>query len=247
MACKTRLGAPDPRHVLCVQTCARPQGYLSRTLSSLKHAGIDNWLGPKLIVGDGYDPRADADLDGWEVIATPIRRGMTQTHLRMLVAAQDLGATRVTGFEDDVVFAKGALDYMARVQLPPEVFFASYFTLRDWPEKYDGPGWYQRSMATFARTQAWTIPRSTLDAFLDHDGVMTWPVTGVDNAYAKFWPDAVCAVHFPNLVQHIGDVSAHSSATGQVSVTFPGEDFDARAAWISDGRQPDFAPFVAGR
>lgn len=222
------------QHALILQTCHRPEAYLLRTLEALRRAGLENWQGPRLLIADGYDPREcyGLALQGWQVYATAARQRMTATTKRAWQLALDLGATYVTHVEDDVVFAQGALDYIARVTLPLDAFLASWFTRYAPPVNARGPYWHGRPMAEYARLQCVTFPAETLRIVLASDVSRMWPwLNGFDNVFRVGWPDKRCYIHYPNTVEHIGTNSTILDQGLQVSGQFVGEAFDART-WL---------------
>ncbi len=227
-----QLGMSDPSHALVLQTCKRPVGYLDRTLISLRRGGLMAWPGPRVIVSDGYDPRDDYPTDGWDVVKVSEKsEGQARTFLRALLHAHEMRVSRVTIIEDDVMFAREALRYIACVQPERDVFLSAWFTL--YPGDTTGrPFWHVRSMREFARNQAITLSAETLATVTDDDRVMGWGErSGADQIFGKFWPDKLCALHYPNPVQHVGDESSVGDQGRQVSPSFVGEDFNA-SVWL---------------
>jgi hypothetical protein len=219
----------DPGHVLVLQTSPRAENYLERTLLSLRDCGVNRWAGPRIVVADGYDPRVQYTslLDGW--VVEPLIGSRQQRHARtmlrgLLRASESPGFTRLTLVEDDVVFAKGALDWMALVDLDPDIFFAAWFTLYPAPHDFSvgAPYWHVRPMNEYSRTQAISLPGDTVRAVLNEPGAMGWPpFRGGDQLFRHFWPTALCAICYPNIVQHIGTASTHTvDQPVQVSTTF---------------------------
>ncbi len=227
--------------VLMVQTCKRPGNYVKRTLASLD---VDQWPGPRVLVGDGYDPRDEYDTKGWDVEVWP-QVGSAHTRLRMYLLATEMqGVTSLTYLEDDVVVVRNGLEYMAQCEFRKEWLYMAWFTLRAPPR----PGHFFDviSMRDYCRNTAFTVSMETLREIVSNDTIMSWPLPlvpgmspmhssdGTDSIFRRYWPDALCAVHYPNLVQHIGEVTTvefqkkMASRAPQVSPSFPGEAFDAR-------------------
>lgn len=227
---------PSDAHTLVLQTCFRPEHYIVRTLESLLAVGVAAWRGPRLLVADGYDPREHYDarlFHGWEVDVSAKRGRMTVTTMRAWRWALTYASDRVTHIEDDVVFARGALEYIDRAQLLPDMLLTSWFTryAPPMPERVQ-PYWHVRPMAEYARLQCVTFPRSTLQAVFADPRALAWPQpNGFDNVFRTYWPEARCAIHYPNPVEHTGVNSAITEQGLQVSGQFVGENFNVRS-WI---------------
>lgn len=206
-------------HALVVQTCRRAHRYFAHLLASLPAAGIADWQGPKIVIADGYDPHAEGyDLRGWDVVSSDGVLGQARTFFRGLGYVSEF--QQVTWLEDDVVLARSALDYIGDVRVDADVFLASWFSLY---ENTAGAAWawHLREMREYARNQAITLPKRTLQAVIDDERVAEWPLrSGADRIFGLFWPEETCAIHYPNLVQHIGDVSEVGEQGVQRSPTF---------------------------
>lgn len=213
-------------HVLVVQTAPREPEYLSRTLVSLERAGAGRWEGPRLMVADGYAPEAP---EGWR-LEVGEAAGQARTFFRALrLAAAVPGFSALTLIEDDVVLARNALDYIATVERDPNLVLQAWFTWqirRPWntpiPLFLDVPLTHQSSNV------AVTLSAERVHELLASDVVKHWTVRhSGDIAYLGVFAGGRCGVHFPSLVQHVGDVSTVGSVGQRVARHFLGEAQDA--------------------
>jgi hypothetical protein len=205
--------AAVPQHMLALQTCERAEDYLLQTLEVLERENVQQWFETRVLVADGYDPRKryGSLLSGWHVEQSTTRLRFPKTLRRLLSVASEVKPARLTWIEDDVVFARGGLEYVARAILPSGAFYNAWFTLYDADDAQfrEVPYWALRPMREYARTQAQTITGQTLQQIIEDSRIHTqW--CG-EMSFGAFWPDATCAIHYPNLVQHIGTRSAHQS------------------------------------
>lgn len=227
----------DPRdHALIVQTSPRKKPYLERTLESLKAAGSDWWEGPKYIVADGYRPNVHSEsplLDGWSVLSTIECLGQARTFFRALqIAAPN---KMLTFFEDDIELAKDSLAYMKRVVMDPDLALISWHDVpmclfRSIPPP---PVFTIMAAQSWARAQAITLPQRTILAVLDSPITRAWPTRhGADRIFAAVMPGTLCAVHYPNLVQHVGGLDSEVGNTFEgerLSLSYIGSDASALA------------------
>jgi len=225
---------PSRDHVLSLQTCHRPQhNSLPATLTSLDHAGLARWLGPKIVVADGYSPSMPPD---WMVDASdPPASGSARPFLRLLRLAlrtsPDLKL--LTYLQDDISFAKNALDYIARVKIEDDLTLVSWFT--SWTSDEDEPGTWPclklGTIARFARSQAITMPRRTIDALLGSYEIAHWPFRhACDMMFAHVLTEQKYGAHYPILAQHTEGLNSacnHAHLKGRTSDEFAGEEFDA--------------------
>lgn len=206
-----RLAAPDPGHALIVMSCAGREGY-----SSAIHKAISrNWWRGK-----------------FTLIMDSTRQGQAQTFFEALRrAAETPGFVALTLLEDDIVLAKNALDYIAMTKIDPDLGFVSWFSNETCTIPRIQPVLACRPARDYMFNQAITFPAKTVHELLASDALKNWSEPhGADRIYGHVFPDRMIAVHYPNLVQHIGGAN---SAVGnndhglRTSPTFLGEDVDA--------------------
>lgn len=208
-----RLSPAPPSNALLLRTCERRERYLAQTLESFREAGGDFWPGPRIVIADGYDPRDDKEynrlLKNWTVEPSKERLYAANTLMRALIRAGDLtGVERVTHLEDDVVFSVRAIDYMTRSIFDPDFFFVAFFTLYPAPLETDLLYWRTIKMREYARAQAFSQPIDCAKRVVaDWDKLFKLIGVGMDLAFARYWPEEICAILYPNIVQHIGGVS----------------------------------------
>jgi hypothetical protein len=222
----------DPRqHALIVQTSPRKKPYLERTLESLKAAGSDWWEGPKFIVADGF--LLSEVPDGWTFVPTVEVLGQAKTFFRALNIAASY--QMLTFFEDDIELAKDSLAYMKRVVLDPDLALISWHDVPMCPFRSIPPPPVFTIMPakSWSRAQGITLPRRTIHAILDSSITKSWPVRhGADRIFAAVMPEALCAVHYPNLVQHVGGLDSEVGNDDQgerLSLSYIGSDASALA------------------
>ena len=220
------------RHALVIMTALRPLGAtLDGTLRSLKDAGVDRWLGPKVIASDGLYSTAHSEhsevISNWKVLEHHPSRGSAYTFIRTIeyLLRTFTNLDYLTIIEDDVELCKYALDYMSQVKIPEDISFLSWFT---YPYDFSGsdrrPNYEAnqaseflpetslvcRSSRFFVLNQACTYPRRTLERLLAcHHIVNDWPRrNGHDEMPAWALGDALYATHLPILVQHTGGLNS---------------------------------------
>lgn len=223
---KVRWDEPDPGHVLAVQTAPREPAYLPASLASLAAAGLERWRGPRLMFSDNYVPQAP----GWNVLPSTSRLGQARTFFRLLqtVAAMP-DATTVTLFEDDVALARNALDYIGRVQIADHlVFLAWQNTNVPYPWGVPTPSIIEVPIIRYRSNVAVTFPMRTVRALLDSEALRTWERTkGADIITWGTFAYGRCGIHFPSLVQHVGDVSSLDDPIVRRDLQFIGTEVDA--------------------
>lgn len=225
-----RRGVSRGDHVLAVMTCVGREAALAQTMKALNRAGIDRWRGPKLLVCDGEPPYAPPD---WIVVAKreqPV--GQAKTFLDVLQAAAGFKhLSALTLFEDDVALADNALDYIAEVEIDPDLALISWFTIDNFAAPF-APFLYVTPAVSYRPSnQGITFPAVTVREVVDGKLLDTWSEPhGADAVFLKM--SKPCAVHFPNLVQHThGNASLTGNVGARLSTTFPGENFDASSLW----------------
>jgi hypothetical protein len=204
-----RLAKPDPGHVFAV----------------MKVYGQDN---RGKVTNAVHDRGGLVVLDG---CGEPVQ-GQAQTFfhaLRWAASRQDF--TALTLLEDDIVLAKNALDYIATTKIDDDLGFISWFSIYH----HDGPRVPPLLHCIPARdyqfNQAITFPVRTVHELLASDALKNWSEPhGADRIYKDVFPDRKVAIHYPNLVQHVGGQNSlvGNDAHGRrESLSFIGEDFDA--------------------
>jgi len=248
---RRRVQPNNEGHVLAVMTCAGREKSLERTLLSLERAGLGRWKGAMILVADG-PVEWRAHFDWWRLLRSDSIAGQAKTMLRVFEAAAEHPAlTALTLIEDDVVLARNALDYFATTNIDDDLALISWFTTQNYRAPFSpflritSAATHQPSNAGvtfpaatvhavldryFPTNQAITLPADTVRAVLDSRRLHEWPTKhGADTI---FWevPGKPCAVHYPNLVQHVGGLESLVGNEGaRVSPTFLGEDADAFA------------------
>ena len=219
---KTRpvpFGIPSEHHTLAIQTAPRPHGdTLHNLLDNLDRAGIERWIGPKLLVSDGFEPKIQSS---WSMSTTKTpTAGSARTFIRLLQESLrvDPNLEYLTCLQDDIVLSLNALDYISRVKVPIDLSLISWFTydynppthkLTPSPETHSNPVLACRPTRLFILGQAITIPRWSIESILYCPYVQNWPkVNGCDEIPGWVLGDAPHAVHFPNLAQHTDGVNS---------------------------------------
>lgn len=212
---------------LILQTAPRIEATLARTLKSLQDAGLQHWRGPRILVCDG----PSVAVPGWTTARASKDEsciGSAQTMLFALREAMRMGVRDVTYFEDDVVLAKNALGYISRANTGRYDFVSWYSGVLS-PFKSARPIFARSRLEGFARSIAVTIPARTIEKVLNSPVVKSWSARhGGDMIFGQALPTAVCAIHYPSIVDHIGAVSAVGNCGLRDSPTFIGEDVDPR-------------------
>lgn len=136
--------------------------------------------------------------------------------------ANDGDLEYLTFIEDDVSMCRNALSYMARVGIPQDLSFVSWFT---YDYDYATPPMQRqtphpsesrtavlgvRPSRYFILIQACTFPRRTVERLLRCPRITSeWPKReGHDEMVAWALGDALYATHFPILVQHTGGLNS---------------------------------------
>jgi len=222
------------QHVLAIQTAPRPKGSsLERTLAALQSAGLNEWCGPKLIVSDGYSPKAP----GWEIDASTHTHGSSPTLIRLLEQAvsrwPDL--QMLTRFEDDVIFTRNALTYIQPFVVDSDLAFVSWYSYLWFNGRAREP--WQHAQASQVRlfplncffgSLGYTMPRRTVDTLLSQKA--NWTSRHRCDVFLRCASSPCFGVHYPNLIDHT-DGTNSACGNGQlgerVSRSFPGIEFDA--------------------
>lgn len=206
-----RLAVPDPGHIVIVQTCqGREQSY-ARTEDSLFKAGAGPWL---------------------NVFSDSSGAGQAKTFFHILErATKHNGFTALTIFEDDIVLARNAFSYIATTRIDDDLAFISWFSINSYLGPRLSPLLYCIEARDYQFNQAITFPARTVHELLASDALKNWSEPhGADRIYAKVFPGKKVAVHYPNLVQHVGGAESLVGNNHQgmrTSPSFIGEDADA--------------------
>jgi hypothetical protein len=216
---------PSDKHVLAVMTCEGREEFQQRLYGSLLGAGLRWWRGPKILVSDGAPPQPA--WPGWKVYSHD-RVGQAQTFFRVLrEAARVPNLESLTMLEDDVILAKGALDYIATTEIDYDLQFVSWFSDEQCLIPMARPLLSVISAGEFQFNQAITFPAETVRDLLGSEALQTWGEPhGADRVYARAWPLAKVAVHYPNLVQHVGGLDSavgNNSHGERTSPTYDGK------------------------
>src|SRR5574342_1289670 len=225
------------RDVLVVLTTPnRGKSYLKDTLASLDRAGAKDV--EKFLVVDG-DPALIGAHFGWSTYG---RVGLSPGNLYSFRDVFRLGSEydRMLFFEDDVVACKNAVHRMRQVGVPDDCAFTSFFDMKDCPygaadglRKIPVMGADGRG---FWGTQAVMFPRGTMKYLVDNARFWVDEVPNKHSADTLFShqllysPWTQYALHVPNLVEHVGEVSSVFSWVPKVNrkaTSFRGEGFDA--------------------
>ena len=216
---------PSVGHALAVLTAPRKVSLLERTLASLEAAGLERWLGRKFLVDDGSGAVVP---QGWTGLASEKSEGgVSKILLLFCTLLEDTSFETLTFFEDDIVLAKNALDYIAQTSVDDDL------ALLSWHCQYELTGRPQLVLLPtdlFTRVQGVTFSRETIETIVMSGINENTPAVGRSNdQFLKTaLPGKVYGVHFPNLVQHTGgDVSALGNVGERLSPSFVGEEFDA--------------------
>lgn len=225
------------RDIVLVLTCPnRGKSYLQDTLASLDGAGAAQ-VPERIVLVDG-DPSRLCPPFAWQ------RRRMMRRpgNLHAVLEAFTIGAEydRLLFFEDDVIACRNAVVRMRQVGVPDDCAFTTFFDMKE--GRCGDPAGLSRVPAMgkdgrgFWGTQAVMFPQRTLRYLVDNKRFWVDAVPNKHSADALFshqllyspWPQY--ALHTPNLVEHVGDVSSVFFWTPKVnrrSTSFPGEGFDA--------------------
>jgi len=258
-ACEARHADPSPHHALVLQTAARPVPTLNETIDSLEAAGLSRWPGPKICSSDGPDESSvPFNKEPWHLFRSRRQVGAACAFVRSLrlALAVDPDLDLLTFVEDDVEVCKNALDYVARIAIPRDVAFVTWFTYDyDWsspPHESDDllnpsdlakrsgrPVLGCRPARFFILTQACTFTRETVDRILACPRVARdWPKLDChDEMIAWALGDATYAAHFPVLVQHTGGKNSAVSLARTSS--------GATASDVQEGART--SPYYVGR
>lgn len=223
------------KDLLTVLTCPRGKNYLPDTLASLDRGGARSI--DRFVLVDG---RAQGfSRPGWSVDTvnhTP--QGSLHALFATLRWARNHDVDRLLYFEDDVVVCKNAIPRMLAVGVPENLAFVSFFDMKEMSYAAP-PGMYEMSpMGNDGRgfwgMQSVLLPRRTIEFILrNEDRIRRFGNKQSGETlfgYELLKDGQKYGVHVPNLVEHVGDVSAIWSWTPSVnrrSTSFPGESFDA--------------------
>ena len=228
-----RLTHPDPRHVLGIMTC-EGRSSINRLWRSLPPDLTVSWPGAKIMMIDGHRWRS---WKGWNIQATSHageRMGQAATFFALLQEASSVqGMTALTLLEDDVVLARNALYYIASTRIDDDLGFISWFSVYCHNGPRIPPLFHCIEARDYQFNQAITFPARTVHELLASDALKNWSEPhGADRIYKDVFPDRKVAIHYPNLVQHIGGTASlvgNNDHGPRTSPTFIGESADALA------------------
>jgi hypothetical protein len=227
--------------LIAVTTTARPGvDYLPATIASLEANGALE-ARYRFIHSDG--PLEGRERFGnWNVTFTENIVGSRRSFWNTIQLANNLGV-ELLGFEDDIAVCKNAVTKMLALEVPSELAWVSFFD--NMVEEAQGPGIKICSLGErlFWGVQAVKIPKWSFPDLLK-DGVDLSKIPegylgGRDYAMQKHMYDSNWPMYgsfFPNLVQHVGDVSVLNGMRARmydamkkrrISYNYPGDDFDA--------------------
>ena len=168
------------------------------------------------------------DWKDWTIDATAERQGQAQTYFRGLRQALAKGAKRITFFEDDVLLARNALDYIAQVEPPEEAPIIAWWNRMPAPFREAPPMFLLTPNCSFVRNVALSMSAETARKLLDSEVVKNWDQRHAgDMIYSDALPGAQAALHFPGVVQHIGNESTVGKTEIRKSQSFIGKEVDA--------------------
>lgn len=219
-------------HMLAVLTAPRPGGisYVARTLSSLDAAGAASWAGPRVVYVDGIDPLQEPLPAGWEELREKPQPFRDERKSMWAVFAEALarGADRLTFVEDDVRAIPGALAMVDAMQVPDDLALIKWF---DGHVVAPAEGIIEVvchekivDNTGFRGACAMTLPRRTLQEFVDHPATKTWRWRHFgDGLIGTILDGRRYGVYVPNPFQHVGGMSSTGNKglfPGRRSATF---------------------------
>ncbi len=228
----------DSDHALVIQSLGERSNYREGLFLSLEAAGVERWRGPKILVLDGHGGlvKTKEERPGWLVAGSRERQGQAQTYFEALRLAVESGAKRITFFEDDVLLAKNALDYIAQVEPPEEAPIIAWWNRMPAPFREGPPIFLLTPNCSFVRNVALSMSAETARKLLDSEVVKNWNQRHAgDMIYSDALPGAQAALHFPGVVQHIGNESTVGKTEIRKSQSFIGKEADAMRLFDSTG------------
>lgn len=222
------------RTLIVVPTCERPRGvsYLGNTLRMLDEAGAVDLT--RMVFVDGLDPPACS----WPMLTFPSRTGVRGLMWHAFAWAFSKGFERLIFCEDDIEICRNAITYIDQLLIPDDLAFIDFHNMNRVPRSSPEDGIYPCPPAPYHGNQCMLFPRRTVEWLHNqpdwrHINPDAYP-QGADVTLGILverspWP--LYGIHFPCLVNHIGEVSvAHSGEKlrlGRVATNFPGVEFDA--------------------
>lgn len=233
-----------------VLTCARPVDdgenpwpYVYDTCAGIAGEGLDV---PHVLFVDGARPpgelQGQANEEGplWQVFEWErphmALKGNKLPYFAVLEHAFDSGFEDVVIFEDDVRFCANAVRRMVTFPIPRDVALVQFFAPHVNIAPYVFPGLWRAPSTSFQFCQAVKYKRATLAKLVEWSGSFEFgKFTASDQAVnlALERLGLRYAVHTPDLVDHVGDVSTVDEdntigpTSGRVSKNFPDPKFDA--------------------
>jgi hypothetical protein len=205
--------------MVIVMTTRRPRGvsYMQDTLRSIGDVGDRR----KMLVSDG--PLDDAPPAGWEVVSGHPWRGARATGWWCLGFALESGVRDLLLLQDDIVVCDGGSQVMDECPVPGNCIATTFYS------KHALPGLQPKSpgaarfivIGASGTAQALKIPRCALEHLCKQDfhaapNYIPDEPHRFDDAMFAFarespWPHVAHLV--PNVVRHVGQISACGSRT----------------------------------
>lgn len=219
--------------MICVVTCKREGvDYLPATLAAVDASAT----GRRVLVSDSLIHRPSAPAP-WELVTfrKPAQSSNRPENRWAMWKCFELAAHTgedLVVLEDDLQLCENTALVMERLPVPADCAFVTFFACHG---KNLNKGIHRQRMHSFCFAQALKFPARTVDemhgAFAEMAGDPRW--IGSDDSLRvmgckRRW---LYGTHYPNLVQHVGDVSAVGNHVqgSRRSETFPGLDFNARS------------------
>lgn len=216
--------------MIAVLTIVHPQRtYLERTLQGIDESATS---AHKVVVVDGqYPPDVPA---GWSVELAPKPSFAAPTEnkhttWRAFELAVEAGEDLVF-FEDDLLFCKNAVRYIETFQVPSDCAFTLFYA--PWGDA-SMRGTWRIHAARYDFAQALKVPLDTCKTLVSLKSTMITSRLGGSDENLRIlgtprgWK---IGVHYPGLVQHVGDFSAASQGLlrgSRCSQAWAGPAFDA--------------------
>jgi hypothetical protein len=141
--------------------------------------------------------------------------------------------------EDDIALCGNAARRMLTFPVPPDLALVQFFSPDFLPAARSFPGLWRPPAADFTFTQAVKFPRRTIEKLVAwKDDPRFLQFASSDQAVALWLRTSGLrfGVHAPELVQHVGEISAiqEQSLSWRIAKTWPGFDFDAMRLYARD-------------
>ena len=243
--------------VVVVLTTPRGKTYLQDTIASLNAGGArDVGFGRDAlrVLHDGLPAGhtllpIPPDSEGWShELLSEVPSGNLRAFMRVfeLFLEHDEHASHLLFFEDDIVVCKNALATMLQIGVPADCAFTSFFDMKEAHPLLSAGLYRVSTMGQDGRgywgSQALLWPRRSIEFLVSRkDKILASGnlhssdcLFGAHLLYSPWIQYALCV---PNLVEHVGDVSAIWSWVPKVnrkSTSFRGQTFDAQTLLQED-------------